>query len=164
MLLFSIVRPILLSQLVLVLLLGMWLGGCAKPPVPREPAYKNDKTVLNPSDPPPPPETADEARLQFEDAERQLRGMLAKKGTETDVPPSAGHAQPQSRPPSADGLPMQDRCLVACKALASMQRSATQLCELTGQYDPRCENVQERVEAARELVYASCPSCVVAQP
>ena len=166
MLLSSVVRPIFLLQLALAVLLATLVGACAVARPPQQPTYRQDK-VGDPLTPLPMPETADEAKLQFEDAERRLRGMLAG-GAGTDVPPSPGPLNPSEARPTQQQTdhdpPFEDRCLIACKALASMQRSATQLCELTGQYDPRCENVRERVEAARELVFSSCPSCVVAQP
>ena len=52
-----------------------------------------------------------------------------------------------------------DRCVFSCRALASMARSATRLCMLTGVDDIRCQSAQGRVRAARALVRRSCPAC-----
>jgi len=50
-------------------------------------------------------------------------------------------------------------CHTACRALASMERSATHLCELTGDGDPRCGDARSRLSAASAKVKASCPMC-----
>ncbi len=82
------------------------------------------------------------------------------------APPVA--KQPWATPPQSDRTPNEgyrnsrralNRCVFACRALASMARSATRLCLLTGVGDRRCQSAQNRVRAARVLVRSSCPAC-----
>ncbi len=114
--------------------------------------------------------TLDQAALTFEHAELQLAGLVGMGGT---VPPAAEDGDgtrvgvepaPKSAKPTGEFAEGPDRCLTACRALASMQRSATRMCELIGEDDARCDSVRDRVERARQLVYGECPSCLVAQP
>jgi len=111
----------------------------------------------------------DQAAATFEQAELRIAEML-RAGV---APPAnnggdeaPGDTESMSKPAArrlneyGDGP---DRCLSACQALASMQRSASRLCELTGEDDPRCGDVRDRVEQARQLVVDACPSCIVAQ-
>jgi hypothetical protein len=58
--------------------------------------------------------------------------------------------------PKAD---QNDACTPACRALASMERAATHLCDLAGESDPRCEGARARVSRASERVRNGCPSC-----
>ncbi len=112
----------------------------------------------------------DQAAASFEQAESQISEMLAAAtappapdDSEVDEPGAASPAKPAPRRLNeyADGP---QRCHSVCRALASMQRSASRLCELTGGDDPRCDDVRGRVEQARQLVLDACPSCIVARP
>jgi hypothetical protein len=55
------------------------------------------------------------------------------------------------------------QCLVACRALASMERAVEQLCVLSEQEDERCKRARERLVRARELVMRACGTCVAGQ-
>ena len=85
-------------------------------------------------------------------------------------PPPVMPQHPWATPPYAEKTPgpkqshrasrrALDRCVFSCRALASMARSATRLCMLTGVDDIRCQSAQGRVRAARALVRRSCPAC-----
>lgn len=50
-------------------------------------------------------------------------------------------------------------CAIACKALASMTRSADHLCSLAGDGDARCTEAHARVKSATDRVRSACPSC-----
>lgn len=106
------------------------------------------------------PATVDEAAADFESAESSLEGLLVDAADESVAPaptPDGGSPQtsPAARPYAAGG----GRCTRACRALASMRRSANRLCGLTSQDDPRCVNVVDRLERAEQRVKANCPSC-----
>ncbi|MEI7891449.1 MAG: hypothetical protein WCI05_00070 [Myxococcales bacterium] len=55
------------------------------------------------------------------------------------------------------------QCLVACRALASMERAVEQLCVLSEQEDERCKRARERLVRARDLVMRACGTCVAGQ-
>ncbi|NUP12019.1 MAG: hypothetical protein HOW73_38725 [Polyangiaceae bacterium] len=57
---------------------------------------------------------------------------------------------------SGEPLDTSDRCSVVCKALASMQRSAKQVCSLAAD---RCNAANERLKSATERAKAACPAC-----
>jgi hypothetical protein len=166
---------------------GIWLlavaaalavGGCgASPKLSVEPG--SPPAPAPAAEPPsrfaePAIETVDEASLQLEHAERRVGELLREREQPrpaeppppvAEGPPEPGRPGPMSSKEDRDyGLSATDRCQLACNALASMQRSAGRLCELTGQDDPRCENVLQRVEVARQLVHAACPACATAAP
>ncbi len=111
----------------------------------------------------------DQAAAAFEEAELRISGLLGMGGAAPPVAIRGDEAQVDTASVAnsarrTSGLAEgPDRCLIACRALASMQRSATRLCELTGEDDVRCEDVRDRVEQARQLVSGECPSCIVAQ-
>lgn len=77
-------------------------------------------------------------------------------------PPPLSPAQQPS--PTADPLsgntgseaPAGDPCLVACRALASMQRAANHLCGLSGEAQDPCASARERVKNANARVAARC--------
>ncbi|MBL9025273.1 MAG: hypothetical protein JNL21_23975 [Myxococcales bacterium] len=80
-------------------------------------------------------------RTPFEEldrAEQELAGALERK------------------PNVADGLATGDRCTTVCKALASMRRSADQICTLDAQ---RCPDARARVTKAEERAKSACPAC-----
>ena len=57
-----------------------------------------------------------------------------------------------------------DGCATACKALASMQRSADHLCKIAGEGDGRCEDARTRVRGASARVRSVCPVCAAQAP
>jgi hypothetical protein len=116
--------------------------------------------------------TTDEAAERFASAERQLDDMFAPgAGAEPGIAPP-GPPTPMAPPPSgapptmqkSEQTPLaQDRCTNACRALASMQRSAARLCDLAGSEDARCSDVSARVERAQARVRQACPACEAAR-
>lgn len=115
-----------------------------------------------------PMRSPDEAEAVFAEAEKELGDLFANEApahTYGQPQPSAG-LTPSAPPPAAGDAKSTDRqsremsrCTRACKALASMQRAADRLCELTGEADDRCTGVRARVDAARAVVEQSCKSC-----
>lgn len=67
--------------------------------------------------------------------------------------PSARPREEAERESSSDwvGGP----CDTACRALASMERSAERICALAGEGDARCENARAMVKTSRERIQAS---------
>ncbi|MBI4703471.1 MAG: hypothetical protein HY744_20360 [Deltaproteobacteria bacterium] len=124
------------------------------------------------------------AAQDFDAAERQLGSLLggedraAPAGRAYAGPPAqraapAAPAEPPSpaaeaRPEAAAGSDArderEDRCALACRALASMERAAGRLCALAGDADARCASMRARVGAATELVRGACPRCYAAPP
>ena len=51
-------------------------------------------------------------------------------------------------------------CVLACKALESMSRSAERICELAP--GPRCDAARGKVDSASERVRNACPDCAAA--
>lgn len=65
-------------------------------------------------------------------------------------------AQPRTAPEAEGG----DGCEVACRALASMRRSAARLCDLAaGGEAGRCDDARARVTRAEGRVKERCPAC-----
>ncbi len=88
------------------------------------------------------------------DAERLLDETLSAKKTASVR--GDGAAAP-SKEDSAGS------CSIACRALASMRRSADRLCELAPSASPdapRCDDARERVGKAERRVRERCPGCV----
>lgn len=77
------------------------------------------------------------------------------------APPPAEPEAPAEEAGDADGVgdEASSRCAVACRALASMERAAERLCELSGEDDERCVQARERFAAALDRVEASCSEC-----
>lgn len=69
------------------------------------------------------------------------------------APPPAPMTSPQR---SVESELSSDPCMTACRALASMTRATTHLCDLAGDADPRCDNARSRLRGARERVHGSC--------
>jgi hypothetical protein len=112
--------------------------------------------------PPPPPKPGDddeapaasatEAEERLARAQRRLDEALALEARHAAAPTT-----PQKTPmPSPAGA---SACFEACRALASMRRSATQLCALAGGQDARCVAAKKRTDDASTRVRAACPSC-----
>jgi hypothetical protein len=107
-----------------------------------------------------------DALAELERAERTLDGLVAPQperagDSRPTTPPRAGAKKdtPQAPAPPSKSAPASGPCGTACDALASMRRSATYLCRLTGDGDPRCAQALERVRVASERVRATCGSC-----
>jgi MYXO-CTERM domain-containing protein len=60
-----------------------------------------------------------------------------------------------------DSLSTSD-CTTACKALASMERAASRLCEIDP--GPTCDDARAKVEDARKRVRTACPMCAATPP
>lgn len=140
---------------VVILLLAVVAGACN--PNPAAPPAKDANTAK-------PMNTPAEAEAVFDAAEQELGDMLLSSAGYGHGPPVI--PQPAPPAPQQDGLQVseavrksEDRCARACRALASMQRAADRLCELTGEEDGRCKSVRARVASAREVVRATCPDC-----
>jgi hypothetical protein len=73
--------------------------------------------------------------------------------------PSGGAAPRAAEAPDEDKGSVEPVCVTACRALSSMQRAATHLCELAGEPDPQCTNAKDRVQRATDRVLAQCPAC-----
>jgi hypothetical protein len=112
----------------------------------------------------------EDPKVAFEKAEKRLDELFGGAGEpDAGVPAPADERPTPMTDPEDEGeeissLSKNDRCTVACKALASMERSADQVCEMTGEGDSRCESLRERVERAKSLVQARCPQCAAARP
>jgi hypothetical protein len=112
----------------------------ASTPAADAPAEKSGVTVSS---------TLEGAADELDRAERQIADVLggAKKG-------DAGRDRASETELGAGGT-----CDVACRALASMQRAAEHLCELSGEDDERCSGARTRVRSATERVREACPAC-----
>jgi hypothetical protein len=90
---------------------------------------------------------------------------LARKGAPTPAGeqkkdgPGDKASDPSATPLNGEG----DGCATACRALASMARSADHLCSLAGEGDGRCDDARGRVRGATARVRSACPTCA-AQP
>ncbi len=100
------------------------------------PAAPPPPPSLSPAQPAPPPPPPPASRS----------GGAMKKGPERDE---------AVRQETAGG----DACGALCSALASMERAADHLCNITGSADGRCASVRDRVKRASARVHATCPVC-----
>jgi hypothetical protein len=139
------------------LLLALVIGACA--PAPKEAVTPSDAGAGT-------FRSADEAEAHFDGAEQELIALVigdaAGVDGESHPPPTYQHEPAPTPLPQPGTVQLQskkDRCTRACKALASMQRAADQLCELDGESSPRCKSVRARVRSARHLVRSTCPTC-----
>ncbi|MDI1481389.1 hypothetical protein [Polyangium sp. y55x31] len=98
--------------------------------------------------PPPPAPPAAPAPTTTAPAPAETKAETEAKRAER-VSPGADEASPVS----------QDPCMTACRALQSMGRAATHLCDLAGEGDTRCANAKDRVRRAEDLVRQRCPGC-----
>jgi hypothetical protein len=82
---------------------------------------------------------------------------------DTMTKPSEGEAkraEASAEPAQTDATPvMADPCAIACRALASMGRSAEHICDLAGTNDERCSHARDRVRNAEDRVRQRCPAC-----
>jgi hypothetical protein len=113
-----------------------------------------------------------DAALRFDQAERELaalfpgdaEGSVASGDDDKPAPATAIPEDDAPKPSKKNGeTSLADessgRCVHACRALRSMERSAARLCDLTGQDDARCEDVSRRSSEARERVVRACSRC-----
>lgn len=99
-----------------------------------------------------PAATPELAADDFGRAEQDLDGAIGKGAAKAEgTPLAAGGADEKTGAGSV--------CEGACRAYSSMQRSASRLCDLAGNDDPRCVNAKERLGRARERVQSACPMC-----
>jgi hypothetical protein len=134
-------------------------------------------------------DTVEDALGALDDAEAELRLALGGAGAGDDgmTGPPGAYPQPYAQPPPGQPAPApppepaepqaggqepsldreeearayspESPCQVACRALASMERAALRLCELSGQDDARCVRAQERLDQAQVRVESSCSTC-----
>jgi hypothetical protein len=90
----------------------------------------------------------DEIDKVFPHAGKERAGLKGRDGMKAEEPKAAADAP--------------DPCAVACKALASMTKSADHLCALAGEGDGRCEDARGRVRGAATRVRSVCPGCAAA--
>lgn len=136
-----------LVGLVAVLSLGV---ACKSAAPPTGPTTLHEQRPLG---------TAKEALEALDTAEARLLDEVAFGANDHDAndgsPPEATES-PEGTRLSARGY---GRCARACEALASMVRAADRLCAMTGEEEDRCRSARRRVDAARHIVEAHCPSC-----
>ena len=112
------------------------------------------------------PERFEDAEAALERAERDIQQALVLGGDERsrsrdaeEDEPVAPQAQPAPYADRTTKSTQERRCTTACRALASMDRAATKVCDLAGSEDRRCDGARTRFSAARDLVRRSCPTC-----
>ena len=114
---------------------------------------------------------------QLEQSEQEIEAQLGPTATASPEPPrvalgGGADALDEEAEATEDEAPVVTSgesaarvstappCEIACKALASMRRSADRICELAGSADARCVNARRRVdEATARVARASC-SCI----
>ena len=113
---------------------------------------------------------ADEARIDRLVQSRAGEVERDKKESVTLAQPEAPEAPPPPQPATEEtsnldysGSERQESpCETACKALASMQRSAERICEIVGEADSRCTRARERVAESTERVKNGGCACASA--
>jgi hypothetical protein len=141
---------------------AVWLcvgvAACAQKPAalgPEEPTLDR-----------PAPADVEAAATAFDDAEASLQRVMVSSGDQavegqrqTVTPDDSTAETPLADREKEEGRSRATLCSRACRALASMERSANRLCELTSEEDERCEGARRRLGSAQELVRRSCPAC-----
>jgi len=121
--------------------------------------------------PAPPPETAkdgidqdgegdlapDDRARHLEDALREID--VAEKAIDTSIEQKKSGKKPEGQPQTPGEQAGTGACDTACRALGSMERSATYVCRLAGPADARCRNAQDRVKSARAKIDRAACSC-----
>jgi len=175
-------HPVCPAARAAVTLAVLALAGCggAATPEPASPAAAGRAAEVASA----PPASPDDAAVDLDRAEAELLAALGQpQQSYAQAPgasPQAGAAQPAQpapapAPPPTSATPSVDGdspksaqraetssaspCTTACRALASMERAAEHLCDLSGSDDTRCDSARARVKSATERVYAQCPSC-----
>ena len=125
---------------------GGGMEGAQSPPAPAASPgqYPAATTMLDA------PTTVDGAAANLERAEMELNQAISAEGDFANPPPG----QPGRSTQLSEG----DACSIACRALASMERSATHLCDLAGDGE-QCDAAKARVKSASDRVHDACPGC-----
>ncbi len=139
------------------------------PPSPTEPASSDAHVPLT---------DLDALVHDFELSSRRLDEQLTLRASYRDRPPPPGippirpvGPDPKTppgpdRPPDAIPLgkrqvaPRGSPCDLACRALASMRRSAAGICRLTSDHDERCTSARRRVRQAAQRVQRAGCECI----
>lgn len=129
-----------------------------------QPGYPqgNAASTTDAPGPAPAPEAPKPAEKKVED-EADPAAALARAEAEID----RAFAPGKRAPAEAGGAPrkeepLADSCSIACRALASMRRSADRVCELAPSASPdapRCDDAKERLGRAERRVRERCPAC-----
>lgn len=136
-------------------LLALVAAACAEGPPSMVPAQTPPPTLYGPGDKG--VSEVDSEMLAIGKAEDQIDRLFPNAGKERLGPKKADAEE------ASQGAVENEGCATACKALASMRRSADHLCNMTGEGDGRCEDARGRVRGAAARVRSVCPTCV-AQP
>ena len=110
-------------------------GGAAQQPSPQQAPFATPPPAPTATLPPPPSDPARKAESEAKHAE-------ATAGADADATPVSA-----------------DPCFTACRALHSMGRAATHLCDMAGEDNDRCASAKDRLRRAEELVRQRCPDC-----
>ena len=155
----------------LALAATLFLAGCAASPPPMtspSSAAEPPPSLFGPSGAGTSP--VDNEMLAMGKAEAEIDRLLPGAGREPSRKKAAspdadaqrsdsGASKAAPSPSPGDG----DGCATACRALASMARSAEHLCTLAGEGDGRCDDARGRLRGASARVRSACPTCA-AQP
>ncbi len=113
--------------------------------------------TMGPHDPKGPPPKSTEGT--GDDGNGKKKDAVAEPMLDNDF----GHAQKYFDDSASEFAAAGSDCLSLCKALASMQRAADHLCELSKDAGDdgkkRCDDAQGRVTEARGRVKSSCGGC-----
>lgn len=90
--------------------------------------------------------------------DQKVEADLDGAGAEAPAPEPA-EAPARASAPGSSAAERRSPCETACKALASMQRSADRICELTDESSARCTNARSSVSDARERVERAGCGC-----
>lgn len=169
----------------LIALLAAGCGAAAPQMAPEAPASKAAETPTTTDDA---LAQLDRAELELDQLLPRREGYPSSfatppGGAAAPPPPPSPYGQPSAapaptspaKPAPADAAPVTaapekearamsqgegaDGCATACRALSSMRRAASHLCELAGDGDTRCDSAKTRVASAEERVRASCSDC-----
>lgn len=161
-----------------LLLLAATLGACASrasspeaPQAAAQPYGGADASAASEAKPepkkeePPPaaPSPEPESVGVKEDADPVRQLAEAEKLIEQTFARKKSGVQNENGPPAKEEAG--DSCSIACRALASMRRSADRVCELAPSASPdapRCDDAKERVTKAERRVRERCASCASA--
>ena len=104
-----------------------------------------------------------EGRAVGEPAEETAAPEAPAEPPPPGAQPQPVKPKPASRGPgggaTAQSKSVAPSCDTICKALASMERSADRICEITSSEDSRCTRARKRVESASTRVDQSGCSC-----
>lgn len=160
-------RPLTFLRLELSLLLAsaaLSLVGCGG----AAPAAKGG---VDAPAPPPAEDTGESAQNELDKGEWRITELFGPPGgaapavggataapaaSASPVTPQHPEAQTKTTTVSTDAEKPADACGIACSALASMERAARHLCELSGPDEPRCQSARERVKNANDRVASHC--------